>query len=141
MCVLSHVRLSVTLWTAAARLLCLWDSPGKKFGVVPLLGYLPNPWEVRREVSAPPHAPLRLAASEVQRRKKRDALSCFAIEDRDLVTLSHPMLKGQLGLICSERAKSPNKQFRFFEALFLSIGHKQSKRRKKIQVLPQGLII
>ena len=107
--VLSHVRLSVTFWTAAARLPCLWDSPGKKFGVVPLPGYLPNPWEVRREVSAPPRALLRLAAREAQRRKKRDVLSCSAIEDRDLVSLSHPMLKGQLGLICSEGAKSPNK--------------------------------
>ena len=33
-CHYSHVRLSVTLWTLQpARLLCLWDSPGKNAGV------------------------------------------------------------------------------------------------------------
>ena len=35
-CVLNHfsrVQLSVTLWTAASRLLCPWDSPGKNTGV------------------------------------------------------------------------------------------------------------
>ena len=29
----SHVQLCAILWTAAARLLCPWDSPGKKIGV------------------------------------------------------------------------------------------------------------
>ena len=77
--------------------------------MVPLPGDLPNPWEVRREVSAPLCALLRLAASMAQHRKKRDALFCFTTEDRDLVTWSHPMLKGQSGLVCSEGAKSPNK--------------------------------
>ena len=30
---LSHVRLFVTPWTVASRLLCPWDSPGKSTGV------------------------------------------------------------------------------------------------------------
>ena len=29
----SHVRLAATLWTIAAKLLCLWDSPGKNTGM------------------------------------------------------------------------------------------------------------
>ena len=32
-CMLSRVRLFVTLWTVATRLLCPWDSPGKNTGV------------------------------------------------------------------------------------------------------------
>ena len=32
-CVLSHVRLFMTPWTVAARLLCPWDSAGKNTGV------------------------------------------------------------------------------------------------------------
>ena len=34
MCILlSHVRLLVTPWTVATRLLCPWNSPGKNTGV------------------------------------------------------------------------------------------------------------
>ena len=32
-CVLSHVRLFAAAWTVAARLLCLWNLPGKNTGV------------------------------------------------------------------------------------------------------------
>ena len=44
--VLSRVRLFVTPWTAATRLLCPWDSPGKNTGVgccASLWGIFPTP--------------------------------------------------------------------------------------------------